>query len=136
MRFIRLSGFLLCVFLVAGCRSGPDISGTATPAELVQRAQEASDRNRYNRSLEYYEMILERFPGDKDYVCAAEYEIGFIHYKQKKYDLAKIELKKLLDKYDQVDAELLPPQYRILADIVIVKIDERQMKKTKVPRGR
>jgi outer membrane protein assembly factor BamD (BamD/ComL family) len=126
MGYFKLTGLLLLVVLAAGCASGPDISDTITPAELEQRAQEASDRNRHKQSLAYYEIILERFGDRIDYVCAAEYEIAFIHYKQKKYDLSESELRKLLARYDGPDAELLPPQYRILANIVIAKIDARK----------
>ncbi len=92
----------------------------------MQRAQEASDRNRYNQALGYYETILERFPSSNDYACAAEYEIAFIHYKQKKYELSESEFRELLARYDAPDAELLPPQYKILSNIVITKIDERK----------
>jgi outer membrane protein assembly factor BamD (BamD/ComL family) len=127
MRFLRLKVLLLCVFFIASCRSGPAvISDTVTPAELVQWAQEASDRNRYKQSLRYYEAILERFPTDNDYVCAAEYEIAFIHYKQKKYDISESEFKDLLARYDTPDAELLPQQYKILANIIIAKINEQK----------
>jgi outer membrane protein assembly factor BamD (BamD/ComL family) len=115
------------VFLIAGCSSGPaNIPNTITPAELVQRAQEASDRNRYKQSMRYYEAILERFPENDEYNCTAEYEIAFIHYKQKKYDLALPEFRGLLNRYDQPDAELLPPQYKILATIVISRIEGRK----------
>ncbi|GHV75698.1 hypothetical protein AGMMS49942_05190 [Spirochaetia bacterium] len=135
MRFFKLPALLLCAVFALSCSSVPtNIPDTITPAKLVQRAQEASDRNRYKLSLGYYEEILKRFPEDNDYVCAAEYEIGFIHYKQRKYDIAGSELRELLGKYDQSDAELLPPQYKILANIVIAKIDERSMMGTKVPR--
>jgi outer membrane protein assembly factor BamD (BamD/ComL family) len=127
MNFFRLTALLFCVVVAAGCASGPEnVSDTITPAELVQRAQEASDRNRHNQSLEYYALILERFPDNIDYVCAAEYGIAFLHYKQKKYDLAESELRKLLARYDSPDAELLPPQYRILSNIVIAAIEERK----------
>jgi outer membrane protein assembly factor BamD (BamD/ComL family) len=127
MSFLKLTGLLLLVVLAVGCSSGPaNISDTITPAELEQRAQEASDRNRHKQSLAYYEIILERFGDRIDYLCAAEYEIAFIHYKQKKYDLSESGLRALLARYDGPDAELLPPQYRILANIVIAKIDERK----------
>ena len=113
--------------VAAGCASGPeDVSGITSPAKLVQKAQEASDRNRHNLALEYYGIILERFPDRIEYVCAVEYEIAFIHYKQKKYESAESELRALLARYDGPDAELLPPQYRILANIVIKTIEERK----------
>jgi outer membrane protein assembly factor BamD (BamD/ComL family) len=127
MSFFRLTVLLVLVVVAVGCASGPEnVGDTITPAELVQRAQESSDRNRYNQSLGYYALILERFPDRLDYVCAAEYGIAFLHYKQKKYDLAESELRKLLARYDGPDAELLPPQYRILSNIVIAAIAERK----------
>jgi outer membrane protein assembly factor BamD (BamD/ComL family) len=95
-----------------------------TAAELIQRAQEASDRNRYNVSLQYYETIIQRFPYDTDSTCAAEYEIAFIHYKQKKYDIAKIEFADLLEQYNGVDEELLPPQFKILTLKILANITE------------
>jgi outer membrane protein assembly factor BamD (BamD/ComL family) len=127
MGFFRITAGLLCVVVAVGCSSGPaNVSDTITPAELVQRAQEASDRNRHNQALGYYGLVLERFPNNIEYVCAAEYEIAFLHYKQKKYDLAESELRKLLARYDNPDSELLPPQYRILANIVIASVEERK----------
>jgi outer membrane protein assembly factor BamD (BamD/ComL family) len=127
MGFFKLTALLLCCVVAVSCASGPeDISDTITPAELVQKAQEASDRNRHKQSLEYYGLILERFPDKIEYVCAAEYEIAFLQYKQKKYELAESGLRKLLARYDGPDAELLPPQYRILADIVIASIEKQK----------
>jgi outer membrane protein assembly factor BamD (BamD/ComL family) len=106
------------------CSSGPlVIPQDLTAAELIQRGQEASDRNRYAVSLTYYETILERFPNDLDNVCAAEYEIAFIHYKQKKYPEAKDEFASLLARYDSPDEELLPPQFKILSTKILAKIE-------------
>jgi outer membrane protein assembly factor BamD (BamD/ComL family) len=118
-----------CLFLIlslfTACATKVELTDTMSPAEIVQRAQEASDRNRFGVSLEYYQAILDRFPTNIEYVCAAEYEIALIHLKQKKYDLAESEFNKLLARYEAVDAELLPPQYKILTEIVMVKIEER-----------
>jgi outer membrane protein assembly factor BamD (BamD/ComL family) len=126
MRFFRTTGLFLCVFLAAGCVSAPSIPDTISPKELEQRAQEASDRNRYGQSLAYYQAILDRFPEDDNYGCAAEFEIAHIHYKQKKYELAESELRALLARYDQSDAELLPPQYKILANNDLATINGRK----------
>jgi outer membrane protein assembly factor BamD (BamD/ComL family) len=123
IRFLSLG---LLLFLIFSCASGPvDIPDTLTPEELIQRGQEASDRNRYKQSLQYYEAILERFPSNIDMICAAEYEISFIHYKQKKYDQSKAEFRALLDRYETLDAELLPQQFRILAEIVLTRMEEQ-----------
>jgi outer membrane protein assembly factor BamD (BamD/ComL family) len=121
---------IISAFMIA-CASSPDIPADLTAAELVQRAQEASDRNRYSVSLEYYKAILDRFPGDTEYVCTAEYEIAFIHYKQKKYDIAKTEFNSLLVRYDSPDEELFPPQFKILSQKILGNIEEIENRKNK-----
>ncbi|GHT78703.1 hypothetical protein FACS1894130_05770 [Spirochaetia bacterium] len=124
------AALLLATLLLASCASGPaDVSDEITPAEVVQRAQEASDRNRYGRAMEYYQIILERFPSNIDMVCQAEYEIAFIHYKQKKYDIARGEFEALLTRYNTPDEELLPAQFKVLATNVLARIDEKEAKK-------
>jgi outer membrane protein assembly factor BamD (BamD/ComL family) len=117
---------ILGLVLLGSCSSNPDVGPELSPEELIQRGQEATDRNRYNRALVFYEAILERFPANIDALCAAEYEIAFIHYKQKKYDLAKTEFNALLARYNTPDEELLPPQFKRLAHIVLERIAERE----------
>ena len=120
-----IAGLTFLVLLAASCATGPvEIPENMTPMELIQKAQEASDMNRYAVSLQYYQAIIDRFPYDIDSICAAEYEIAFIHYKQKKYDTARERFNGLLERYDIPDAELLPQQFRILANIVLKRIDE------------
>jgi outer membrane protein assembly factor BamD (BamD/ComL family) len=120
-------GKILCALIITvgfvSCLSGPvDIPADLSAAEIVQQAQEASDRNRYKISLQYYEAILERFPQDMEYVCAAEYEIAFIHYKQKKYEDSRAEFTALLSRYNGPDGELLPPKFRILSEKILENI--------------
>jgi outer membrane protein assembly factor BamD (BamD/ComL family) len=115
------------VFLVSACLSGPqEIPADLSPAELIQRAQEASDKNRYPLALRYYETLLERYAFNIDLVCAAEYEIAFIHYKQKKYDAAREKFNSLLVRYDSPDEELLPRQFKKLALKVLDRITEKE----------
>ncbi|MCL2070477.1 MAG: hypothetical protein FWH19_05780 [Treponema sp.] len=122
-RFFPLT--LLVMALAASCVTGPVVvPENLTPMELIQRGQEASHRNRFAHALQYYEALLLRFPNDRDSVCAAEYEIAFIHYKQKRYDLARTEFNNLLARYNSPDAALLPPQFRILSNVVLARIDE------------
>ncbi|MDR1858878.1 MAG: hypothetical protein LBQ69_05360 [Treponema sp.] len=102
-----------------------------SPAEIIQRAQEASDRNRYNVALQYYEALLERNLTNIDLICTAEYEIAFVYYKQKKYDQAREGFNALLERYDTPDEELLPQQFKILARRVLEQIDEK--KKPRLP---
>ena len=103
-----------------------NIPDELSPAEIIQRAQEASDRNRYNQALQYYEALLERYWAYIDLVCAAEYEIAFIHYKQKKYPLAKDGFYALLERYEGPDAELLPQEFKLLSNKVLERISEKE----------
>lgn len=128
MRIIQYTSIIvLGLALLGSCASGPlEIAEDLTPAELIQRGQEASDRSRYKQSLQYYEAILERFPTDIESICAAEYEIAFIHYKQKRLDESKAEFDALLARYDGPDADYLPPQFKILSEIVMAKLETKQ----------
>lgn len=115
------------LLLFSACATGlMVIPDDLSPAELIQRAQEASDRNRYNTALQYYEALLERNPLNVDLVCTAEYEIAFIHYKQKKYTQAKEEFNKLLGRYESPDGEYLPQQFKLLSNKVLERIDEKE----------
>jgi outer membrane protein assembly factor BamD (BamD/ComL family) len=124
---------ILVVFwgiVLTACSTFPgSIPEELSPGELVQRAQEESDRNRYDAAALYYNAILERFPDDKSAVCGARYEIAFIHYKQKKYDIAVEEFDSLLDRYDDADGDLLPQKYFILSTIVLENINKTRNKR-------
>jgi len=123
---------LIAALCLAACATGPlNIPEELTPAELIQRAQEASDRNRYSVAMQYYTALLERNSTNIDLVCTAEYEIAFIHYKQKKYSLAKEGLTTLLQRYEAPDGDLLPPQFKRLANIVLERIIEKETPKNK-----
>jgi tetratricopeptide (TPR) repeat protein len=118
---------LLAAVFVSSCATGPvNIPQEASPEELIQKAQEASDKNRYKTALRYYEALLERNLTSIDLVCTAEYEIAFIYYKQKKYDQARTEFNELLERYNTLDAELLPQQYKTLSLIVLDKIKVKE----------
>jgi outer membrane protein assembly factor BamD (BamD/ComL family) len=124
MRFIKLGALLSLVLFLGACASAPIVvQDNLSPEELVQRAQEASERGKYDQAIQYYDAVLTRFPGDLSMVCAAEYEIAFIQYKQKRYEPSKAGFRSLLERYSSTDAELLPPQYRILAEKVLSKME-------------
>jgi outer membrane protein assembly factor BamD (BamD/ComL family) len=121
----RVSVIGFTVFFVS-CVSRPVvIPDDMPPAKLIQKAQEASDTNKYGLSLQYYKALEERYGGDAEYLCTAEYEIAFIQYKQKRYPESRAGLERLHARYDAVDAALLPPHFKILAEKVLSKITEK-----------
>jgi tetratricopeptide (TPR) repeat protein len=117
---------LIAALCVTACATSMNIPVGLSPAELIQRAQEASDRNRYNLALQYYKALLDRNSTNIDLVCAAEYEIAFIYYKQKKYGQAKEGFNSLLERYNAPDGDMLPPQFRRLSTIVLERIKEKE----------
>ncbi len=100
-----------------------------TPAELIQRAQDANDANNREQAVIYYQAILDRFPTDLGAVCAAEYEIAFIEYKEENFEAAKTGFRSLLSRYEGSDAALLPAQYKILGEKILAKIELREAEK-------
>jgi outer membrane protein assembly factor BamD (BamD/ComL family) len=120
---------LIMAILLSSCATA-NIGEELSPAELIQRAQEASDRNRYKLALQYYQALRERNPGNTDLVITAEYEIAFIHYKQKKYQQAKDELDAVLEYYNTPDEVLLPQHYKRLSQIVIDSIENIENRPT------
>jgi hypothetical protein len=136
MKLINSIGYLSAVLIMLSCSSSPVIlPEEATADKLIQMGQEAAERERFDQALQYYQAVLDKFATRIDSICSAEYEIAFIHYKQKKYALAKTELYGLLARYDDRDAELLPSQYKILANIVLKKIEERELGNAKKARA-
>ena len=117
---------LAVTLIFSACASNMNISEDLSPAELIQRAQEASDRNSYNTALQYYYALRDRNKNNIDLVITAEYEIAFIHYKQKKYQQAREELNAVLEYYNTPDEELLPLQFKRLSQIVLKSIDEKE----------
>jgi outer membrane protein assembly factor BamD (BamD/ComL family) len=128
MKKLHFIAFVFTAALcLAACVTGVlNIPEELSPAELIQRAQEASDRNRYNFALQYYTALLERNRTNIDLVCTAEYEIAFIYYKQKKYSQAKEGLDTLLERYNASNGNLLPPQFKRLATIVLERINDKE----------
>ncbi|GAB6390628.1 MAG: putative lipoprotein [Treponematales bacterium] len=117
---------LAAVLFVCSCASVPVvISEGLTSEELIQWGQEAVNRSRYGQALEYYNAVIERFPMDLEVICAAEYEIAFIYYKQGKYEEARRKFNSLLVRYEVADAEILPQQYRILANKVLERMSRK-----------
>jgi outer membrane protein assembly factor BamD (BamD/ComL family) len=126
---LRKIRYFLLILIIApvfnACLSQVTIDDDLSPAELIQRAQEATDKNRYKAAMQYYQALYDRNQNNIDLVITAEYEIAFIHYKQKNYQLAREKFKSLLNYYNTPDEELLPQQFKILSQIVLQRMDEK-----------
>jgi len=117
---------LAAALLFSACASAGNISEDLTPAEIIQRAQEASDKNRYKAALQYYQTLSDRNRNNIDLVITAEYETANIHYKQKKYQQARQEFNAVLEYYNTPDEELLPQHFKRLSQIGLEKIEDKE----------
>ncbi|MCL2193600.1 MAG: hypothetical protein FWB78_09425 [Treponema sp.] len=108
------------------CASTQNIPYDLSPEQLIQRAQEASDRNRFNLALQFYQALLDRNPHNLTWVVNAEYEIAFIHYRQRNFGVARAGLYALLERYEAPGGEFLPEKFRVLAHVVLGRIAERE----------
>jgi len=118
--------YLLFVFLplLFACASGPvDVPLEMPPAKIIQKAQEASDVNKYNLAHEYYKVLQERYGDMDEYLAVAEYEIAFIHYKQKDFVTARKGFETLLARYKQ-ERNDLPPQFKALSERMLNRLKE------------
>ena len=100
-----------------------------SPAEIIQRANEAMDRNRYKIASQYYNALYERFSSYIDLVITAEYHMAFILYKQGHFEEAREGLNGVLAYYNSVDEVLLPQHFKRLSQIVLQTIDEKENQK-------
>ncbi|MCL2184305.1 MAG: hypothetical protein FWB86_00395 [Treponema sp.] len=119
---------LIIILSISACASTITISEELSPAEIIQRGQEALDRNRYNIAIQYYQALHDRNRTNIDLIITAEYHIANIHYKQGKFALAREELNKVLAYYNSPDEELLPQHFKRLSQIVLQRIDEKERK--------
>jgi outer membrane protein assembly factor BamD (BamD/ComL family) len=122
--------------LALSCAGAPkEIPQELTARELVQRAQEANDQYNYKAATAYYQALLERFGSDPSIACAAEYEISFIDYKEKRYAEAKAGFESLLKRYEGAQAATLPPRYSVLAKKMLERIAEIKKKPSRPATG-
>jgi len=121
---------LTILLFFSACATTVTIDEDMSSAEIIQRAQEAMDRNRYEVAIQYYEALRERNPNNIDLIITSEYHIAHIKYKQKKYDEAREGLNRVLSYYNSPDEILLPQHYKRLAQIVLESIDKKAPVKT------
>ena len=114
---------------VIGCASTdlpPDYTELSA-ARLVQRAQEAADRDNYGLAVNYYLALQERYPAETERVLWASYEIAFLHYKMKQYEEAVTLFDELLARYQGDEGSAFPRGPAVLAEKMRNKIIEEHL---------
>ena len=123
---LHLLLFPVLLWGLLSCQSGPVfVPEDMSPSKIIQKAQEATDTNRYKTAVQYYEILLERHGHINEYYCIGEYEIAFIRYKQKRYSEARKGFENLLVLYNADGGETLPAQFKVLAEKVLEKMSQK-----------
>jgi outer membrane protein assembly factor BamD (BamD/ComL family) len=118
-----------CLLLLASCATrGPVSVQGLTPAEIFQRAQDATDQGSYARALQYYTLFLQAFPDDKQHGVWARYEIAFLYHRMGQNDKAVASFNDLLALYATPD-DSLPPAPRVLAEKLKAQLEPTLKKK-------
>jgi outer membrane protein assembly factor BamD (BamD/ComL family) len=98
MRHLVIGMFLsACVcFLISGC-------GSKSPEELFNLAQQAENDGDFQKAVDLYTMLLEKYP-DNEHNYKAQFMIGFIYSEElKDYDQARVAMQKVVEKYPDCD---------------------------------
>lgn len=107
-----------------GCTTVPtDIPDDLSAPELFQRAQEAVDENNYAAAEVYYRETLERYGDDAEVATIAEYELGFLSYRQGNLEEARPFFEAVMARYDLPGAAQLPPWPPVLSQQFLDRID-------------
>ena len=128
IRKALLSGLLIILAVLSGCRSVPDsIDENLSINEYFQKAQEAVVQwNDYDTALLYYKTFEERFPEEYARIVEADYEIAFIYYKKEQYDQAEALFKDIIARYDTPLAETFYLWPKVLSEKILEKIQEKR----------
>lgn len=125
MKIRFIVGAALAALLAAACAGAPkEIPSELSASELVQRAQEASDQYNYEAATAYYQALKDRYGSDPSIDCAADYEISFLLYKQKRYAAAKEGFEAVVARYAEEGGSALPERYYILSRKLLDRIAE------------
>ncbi len=120
----KSAAIILAILIITSCTSAPaEIDETLNPAELFQRAQEASNNKDYETALRYYDVFVNYHSDDIQRLVEAEYEIAFIAFKQGDSERAKVLFTELLDRYSGEGASVLPGWPMILSRKLLKEIE-------------
>lgn len=109
------------------CASTKEIPTSLTSAQIIQSAQNAYEKNDYNGALRYYNTLIKRYGTDLSIYVEANYEIGHIYLKTKKYEQAYECFSELLAIYEDASYGDLPTSYKKLAQIGLSRIPEKKL---------
>jgi tetratricopeptide (TPR) repeat protein len=114
----------LSLLLLWSCASSaPEIEPGLQPREYFQKAQEASEADKYKQAVAYYEAFLAAYPEERDRGLWAEYEIALLYEKMGDLEQSLKLFNALLARYQSAEAADYPPGPQILAEKVKARLE-------------
>ncbi len=111
-------------FFIFGCATVPtDIPDDLSAPELFQRAQDSVDENNFRAAEVYYREALDRFGDDPEVATVAEYELGFLRYRQGNLEEARPFFEAVVARYELPGATQLPPWPPVLSQQFLDRIE-------------
>ena len=98
MRPVLLALFMTACFfmLITAC-------GSKSAEELFDLAQQAENDGDFQKAVDLYTMLLEKYP-ENEHNYKAQFMIGFIYSEElKDFDQARMAMQKVVDKYPDCD---------------------------------
>ncbi len=95
--------FLLCVYLIflQACVTTVSVASDANEKQIIHAAQIAFNDARYDEALQYYQILIDRHGEDPVIRLTADYEIAYIHYVSKDYDIASEQFLAIQRRYEE-----------------------------------
>ncbi|MBI9106145.1 MAG: tetratricopeptide repeat protein [Spirochaetales bacterium] len=127
-RVSRISTIILGIALITACTTtGTEIEDNLSPGEFFQRAQSASvEFSDYQKAMLYYKTFIERYPSEQILIMEAEYEIAFLYYKMGDFATSSELFTKIIDRYKQPEAAILPSWPEVLSKKILGIIQEAE----------
>ncbi len=127
IRIIAIFMFSLVAALFFSCASSPPpVPQDASAQKIIQLAQERYDAYDLNGANYYYQILLDRFGSDPNYMLNAKYEMAFIQYKKGQKDKALAAFKEIVARYDQPDAASLSLTWKVLSEKLIAELTAKK----------
>ena len=127
IRIVAILMFSLVAILFFSCASSPPVVPQDTSAQkIIQLAQERYDAYDLNGANYYYQILLDRYGSDPNYMLNAKYEMAFIEYKKGNKDKALAAFKEILARYDESDASNLSQTWKVLSEKVIAELTAKK----------
>jgi outer membrane protein assembly factor BamD (BamD/ComL family) len=113
---------LLLGFFASCASAPPPVPPDASAQKIIQLAQERYDAYDLNGAQYYYQVLLDRYGSDPEYMLNAKYEMAFIEYKKGNKEKAVAGFKEILARYDAPDGQTLSQTWKVLSEKLLAKL--------------